>query len=103
MGYGYIYGNIGDNLNLIRITMAEQYRKFKEAVENMRANLDQFESRNKSQRRKNPTLEEETPIKIDYRDLNPKLAVVNPNSAVRQSDTSPWNHQIYATRIGRVG
>ena len=98
-----MYGNIGNNLNLIRITMAEQYRKFKEAVESMRANFDQFESSNKSQNRKDPMYEEETPVKLDYKNLNPKAAVVNLNSAIRQSETSPWNHQKYTTQAGRAG
>ena len=62
-------------------TMAEFYDKFREAQER----VSQFGTRGKPQERQEPTLQEDTPVKVNYRDINPNAAQVNPNMAEAKS------------------
>merc|ERR1712237_292810 len=77
-------------------TMAEHYDKFKEAQER----VNQFGTRGKPQERQEPTLQKDTLVKVNYRNINPDTAQVNPNSAVRQNPNNPWNHRVFQTSEG---
>ena len=99
LDYSYIYGAIQDTINKVMDTMAVHYNKLREAQER----LGRFETRSRPQERQEPSLEEDTPTKVDYRDINPNSAGVNPNSAVRQNPNNPWNHWIFQTHKSGPG
>ena len=99
LDHSYIYGAMRDSIIEVTDIIANHYNKLREAQEM----LGWFETRIKPQERQEPSLQEDTPAKLDYRDINPNTAGVNQNSAVRQNPNNPWNPQIFQTHESGSG